>query len=106
MSEFNRDLFLSTVWFICGIFTASIAFIGYCIVKQQREINEHQNQMNNIHTNNNRENTNTNRLQNQFIDYVAEIELNSVEETTENTTKTVYSYDVPETAGIIIITDP
>ena len=96
MSEFNRDLFLSTVWFICGIFTASTAFIGYYIVKQQREINEQQNQMN----------TNNNRLQNQFIDYVAEIELNSFEETNENKTKTVYSYDVPETAGIIIITDP
>ena len=106
MSEFSRDIFLATMWFICGVLVSGIAVIGYCIAKQEREINEHQNQMNNIHTNNNRENTNTNRVQNQFIDYVAEIELNSVEDTTEDTTKTVYSYEVPNTAGIIIITDP
>lgn len=78
-------------------------YVAYYSVKNRNQVNNRNQNENN--TLNSRENINTTRLQNQFIQYVAEIELNSVEENTQES-KIAYSYQINDKVNVVIITDP
>ena len=99
----SDEILLAFVWFLCGVLIEFFCYVAYYSVKNRNQVNNrNQNENNTI---NNRENTNTARLQNQFIQYVAEIELNSAQENTQES-KIAYSYQVNDKVNVVIITDP